>query len=557
MRSFNPTSPHFDTNWLTTLLHFDIPTMSTSEATNAIVRPPSRYIAATLVDIQNVLLERFAKQDEENYRALAQLVEAMTEIDFLDLRRRIKYSFHLFSDGALGKPFVGRLGQQPPSKEIFIQRELRLVGDLMTIMHAANYKLLCKELWETALEENFELSMPIKVDLEVMNNKMLTRFWEKRPEERKSLPDITDRLLIFYRGISEGWKEDLFLTEKVDLLSKYLIVDPLRSFWKMLTGKGYPTKVKKDKEKTDDPLVDTVKRVSLTEQLPDSKTIFSRLFKKMEIREPIFDNVVVIYRKQKPTLLPSTPDNYANRTQAKRNVVIKMFDNIPTADLEIVFPEKTVNIRTSSWLIISITSVIALCSAAITLWQTDIEATVVLSTLTVILGKAFQSYTSMQREKATMMSRMSKMLYEKTRDSQEGALLSLLDDMADQTLKGYWVVYTILLLNSGKPMTLEQLDSACVKFFKKEFGLDIDFCIEEKLPRLLSLGFVVEDEDNPDQFVALPLEEAIVKSKRLVHSSHVFLGIVEGEMVWISQAIGMLSSRSIGFPRGVKEYFGR
>jgi len=179
-----------------------------------ILRPPALHIDAPLTEILEVITGRLSSLERTKFENFSKLTEALSEFEFLELKRRIKCAFRLFSDGALGREFVGRVGKSLPSKEDLISRELRFVSDFLMLMQTAHYQLVSKELWEVALKENFELTMPLKVDLQVMDSKMLGRFWKERPTHRQQLPDIADRILVFYRGLSVSSKTDFLSTRR-------------------------------------------------------------------------------------------------------------------------------------------------------------------------------------------------------------------------------------------------------------------------------------------------------------------------------------------------------
>ena len=100
--------------------------------------------------------------------------------------------------------------------------------------------------------------MPVEVTWHKISDQLLKSFWARHPEERRGLADISDHILVFHRGIKEVrnagallcrscqlWQESLsflhdeadctvqvrakglFINEKIDLLTKYLIIDPL------------------------------------------------------------------------------------------------------------------------------------------------------------------------------------------------------------------------------------------------------------------------------------------------------------------------------------------
>lgn len=57
---------------------------------------------------------------------------------------------------------------------------------------ASHYTLLTKEEWDLANSENFNLNLPMKVNWDYMDNKLLPKFWKSSPERqaiRANLPD--------------------------------------------------------------------------------------------------------------------------------------------------------------------------------------------------------------------------------------------------------------------------------------------------------------------------------------------------------------------------------
>ena len=45
--------------------------------------------------------------------------------------------------------------------------------------------------------------MPVEVTWNKISDKLLKTFWAKHPMERQGLADISDRILVFHRGIKE------------------------------------------------------------------------------------------------------------------------------------------------------------------------------------------------------------------------------------------------------------------------------------------------------------------------------------------------------------------
>lgn len=476
-----------------------------SSSIDAVSRPLTRHISAPRPEILEVIRGRLPSEQLSTFSTFAELLEAYIQCQFLNLRNSIKWSFLLFSRGALGKQYISRRGRPIPNKVEFVSREKQFISDFITLMESAQYQLITKELWDIALEEEFLLTMPLTVNMDAMDSKMLKRFWEERTTKRSELPEIADHILIFYRGVSTSKKADRFISEKINLFINYTILQPL--------GKVFKKSVEEEPETAQHEVMNLAKRVTLKQLLPDWRSVLQKFLTPLQIMEPTFDDVVVLYRKAKSTLLSSTESTAENRIQAKRNITIKAFNSVPLADLEVIFPEKDVSLSNLSLVTLWVTLVAALVTVGMTLWQTDVDRGVVTSALVLLLGKLFQGYTSMQREKSTMMTNISHMLYDKTKDSQDGAVFSLLDDMADQQMKIHCMVYVLLLMSDNRSLKIERLEDRCVEFFEENFCLRVEFNIREKIKDLLDSGLIKQDEEI---LTAIPLEEANVRSSLLI-----------------------------------------
>lgn len=48
-----------------------------------------------------------------------------------------------------------------------------------------------------------QFNMPVEVTWNKISDKLLRDFWARHPAERQGLADISDRILVFHRGIKE------------------------------------------------------------------------------------------------------------------------------------------------------------------------------------------------------------------------------------------------------------------------------------------------------------------------------------------------------------------
>jgi Protein of unknown function (DUF3754) len=73
-----------------------------------------------------------------------------------------------------------------------------------------------------------------------------------------------------------------------------------------------------------------------------------------------------------------------------RGIVVKRFDEVPVADLEVLFPDKEVGLKTIDLLTLYGTAAGALIGGVMAFFGAAVEMSFVLSTLGVVGGKLFQ-----------------------------------------------------------------------------------------------------------------------------------------------------------------------
>ncbi|DBA68162.1 TPA: hypothetical protein ACH3X2_013916 [Trebouxia sp. C0005] len=230
--------------------------------------------------------------------------------------------------------------------------------------------------------------------------------------------------------------------------------------------------------------------------MPDAASVFSLLLTTLEIQEPCFTDLVILYRKSKQVLdRPSSekdPLPKYSKGMAQRNIVIKSFSDVPMADVEMIFPEKKVFIKPFILIQLVVTVVLALITIVTTLVQSKINLSVLASLSSIAAARAAQVWSRAQLTRQQMQDAMTSGLYEKTADSQEGVLHTVLNQMSDQHTKEVILAYAVLLIR-GEPVTQEALDKRCEIWLDRVFGLKLDFAIENSLPVCLEDGVITRD----------------------------------------------------------------
>lgn len=355
------------------------------------------------------------------------------------------------------------------------EMEVVFLSDFWDLMDFAHYSALSEADWLAVKQERLMLDMPLTINWDHMDARLLQRFFKRRPQRMENLYRHKERCLLFHRGVGVVRKKDLFIMEKVDLLVKYLVAWPAKQVFykiaprlpKSLRDKAEAMK-EKDYEKSLNPnsartmdeveereeaaahrAANSITRVSLRVLLPTWRDILRKLFTPLEIVEPTYKDIITLYRKKvaapSEKELKATPAKAEAFRRDQRGIVVKRFDEVPVADVEIVFPDKSVGLKLIDLLTLYGTAIGAFIGGVMAFFGAQLELSYVLSTLGVVGGKLFQTYTKMEAKKAEMMKQMSQTVFDISMDSQEGAIYSVLDEMADQYVKEILLAYFLLL----------------------------------------------------------------------------------------------------------------
>ncbi|KAF5841901.1 hypothetical protein DUNSADRAFT_10338 [Dunaliella salina] len=529
-----------------------------------------RHIAVEFSDIFKELtktLQNVSDVNLDDYKALAELIENLYAQKFMAWRRSLKSNFLMFSVGAKDQVLPAKVGKSLPNKPELDEKELKLVYDILQLMAAARFHLMTEKDWDLSLNEDFKFYLPVEINFSFFEQNLLSRFWAsdaERTEMRRVLSDVSDKMLVFHRGIGVAEDTGMFFQEKLDLLVEYCVVEPVKAAWEQyrtylpamfqkeqvsykrsnanswarspskgsaaapnqhandLTEAGSPRaaphtpeanqrrgmnsddeeQAPKKKEEPHRKRNTIVERRSLRILMPSASQVFAKAFKQIKLQEPMFKEVVVVYRTSpqgraaaKPTNRPGFGKDNTTRLRHilnRRNVHIKYFHDIPMADIEAIFPDKIVYSKNISRISMIVQAVIAFVAAIATMWQAGaLSLQTLWSVLTLVSVRAGQMYSRMQFERSRVMQEMVNILYDKMLDAQEGVLSMLLEDMAEQQLKEAVIAY-MLLLSAQTSMTEEDLDIRCENFLEHTYANNckIDFAVEDTLPQLVEWGLV-------------------------------------------------------------------
>lgn len=199
------------------------------------------------------------------------------------------------------------------------------------------------------------------------------------------------------------------------------------------------------------------------------------------------------------------------------STIIKLFKNVPKADLEMLFPNSEVRMKTIDKLIIGVPAAVSgivviatklsasilLMASVISFWlgftekEVQIEQQHLIALgmgLATLGGFLFKQITKFKNRKIRFMKALSDNLYFKNLDNNAGVFHHLLDTAEEEEFKEAVLAYHFLL-TANKGLTSSQLDSAVERWFEKEQDCRIDFEISDALNKLERWQIVRRQDD--------------------------------------------------------------
>jgi Protein of unknown function (DUF3754) len=199
------------------------------------------------------------------------------------------------------------------------------------------------------------------------------------------------------------------------------------------------------------------------------------------------------------------------------STMLKLFQNVPAADLEMLFPNIRVGMRMLDRLMIGVPALISggvvvstklgatllLLGSLLGFWlgmstepvELDKPALLALAAGAVALvGYGWKQFSNFRNRKLKYTQALTENLYFKLLDNNAGVLYRVLDDAEESEIKESMLAYYFLLLQ-GEPMTVEELDRTVEDWFAQRWGCRLDFEIDDALGKLEQLGLTRADRE--------------------------------------------------------------
>ena len=209
------------------------------------------------------------------------------------------------------------------------------------------------------------------------------------------------------------------------------------------------------------------------------------------------------------------------------STIVKLFQNVPKADLEMLFPNSEVRMRKIDKVIIGASAAVGgvvvlvtklgasilLLAALIAYWLGLRAEDVTLTKqhfISFALGIGvfgsfiFKEWSKFKNRKIKFMKALSDNLYFKNLDNNAGVFHTLIDAAEEEDCKEAILAYTFLL-KSEKGLSAEELDEQIEQWFVDNYQCELDFEIADALDKLVRLKLV---EYSKDRYTARSLKDA-------------------------------------------------
>jgi uncharacterized protein DUF3754 len=216
-----------------------------------------------------------------------------------------------------------------------------------------------------------------------------------------------------------------------------------------------------------------------------------RPWRTVEIEVPTYQRLAVIFRLQPGARLDESPAPI-------RPIVLKLFKNIPKADVEILLPGSRVTM--SLWdqgriWVPTVTGfglvVYKLVGAGAMLTLASLWSLAALYSLAAgAIGYGVKTFFSYSTTKDKHQLKLTRSLYFQNLDSNAGVLFRLLDEAEEQEFRETVLAWWVLWRHGRDGWTARQVDRAVERFLRRALDLGVDFEILDALEKLRRLRLV-------------------------------------------------------------------
>ncbi|MGF1501691.1 MAG: TMEM143 family protein [Paracoccaceae bacterium] len=249
--------------------------------------------------------------------------------------------------------------------------------------------------------------------------------------------------------------------------------------------------------------------------------------KREQVEVRVYDHVVFL-----AALLSEIPPKRLRGTRLRAGAIyLKLFRDIPHADLETLYPNARVVMGLKDKLILGVPALmggipilINILPALTVLFlvigfylgvtgrvegdQTK-QALAAISGLGALGGFLMRQWVKYERQKLKYQKQVAENAYFNNMNNNAGFFDYLVGASEDSEVKEAFLAYAFLHL-SDRPLTRPDLDARIEAWLTERFEVDVDFEIEDAVGKLERFGLMTEDADG--RLTALPLPDALARA---------------------------------------------
>lgn len=238
---------------------------------------------------------------------------------------------------------------------------------------------------------------------------------------------------------------------------------------------------------------------------------------------PTFDRVCIYIRFKTAAELQLQPGELAKQPFEPGTTVLKLFRNIPKADLEMLFPNCRPTMRPVDKLLLGVPALVGgipvilkLIPAAVALaivlglssGQVDYKSIITgLGGLAVLGSYLWRQWDKFKNRRILFGKVLTENLYFRNLDTNEGVLTRVVDEAGDEECKEALLSY-VFARRVGDWVSEDELDGIIEKYLLERFGISIDFEITDALAKIEALGLLERDGE---RLRARPEEETVTR----------------------------------------------
>ena len=209
------------------------------------------------------------------------------------------------------------------------------------------------------------------------------------------------------------------------------------------------------------------------------------------------------------------------------STIIKLFQDVPRADLEMLFPNAQVRMRWIDKLLIGVPAVVSGVVVVVTKLIAALVPVLLLlafwfglrrepvrldqgqllalaAGLVAVGGYVVRQFGKFKTRKIQFMKALSENLYFRNLDNDAGVFHHLLDAAEEEEVKEAVLAYHFLR-GAGEPLTADELDRRIEEWFAGRWEARFDFEVADGVAKLRRLRLV---DDDGERLAAVPLDEA-------------------------------------------------